>query len=130
MSARDFWKVVDRVTEPGALLGRDRDALIAEFGDALGERIATLLDRATALAFAIEELEHKGISAVSVFDDEYPTRWKARLANAAPGAFHAAGPVKLLQRGGLAIVGSREVSPDAAEVAKEVARLAAIRWRT
>jgi predicted Rossmann fold nucleotide-binding protein DprA/Smf involved in DNA uptake len=125
LSARDFWKVVDRVAEPGQLLGRDRAALTSEFGDGLGARIPALLNRATALAFAVEELEHKGISTVSVFDDEYPPRWKSRLGTAAPGAFHAAGPVALLARGGIAIVGSREVAPAAADVAKQVAQQAA-----
>ena len=38
---------------------------------------------------------------------------------------HTVGPVRLLDRGGVAIVGSRDVSPEAAEVAKTAAAAAA-----
>lgn len=123
LKASEFWALVER-TEVGALLGRDEASLIAEFGDATGARVANLLDRAGALAFAIEEYEQQGIRTVTAFDTAYPPRWRERLGNRAPAAFHAAGPLEHLNRPSIAIVGWSDVGPDGAEIARAAARFA------
>ncbi len=117
LKASEFWALLDRVGDPATLLdGSSPEST---------ERIVALLDRATALAFELERLDHAGVSTVSPFDDEYPVRWRERLGTAAPPLVHAVGPLELLQRGGLAIVGSRDVDTNAADVAKQAAALAA-----
>ncbi len=93
----------------------------------LGDRIAGLMDRATAVAFELDRLEQSGIRTLTVFDEHYPQQWLARLAAKAPPMMHGAGALDLLNTPGLGVVGSRDVSEAGGEVAKEVARLAARR---
>lgn len=125
LGAREFWSIIERVEDPARLLGSDVAALELLIGPKFASRVAVLLDRATALALELERLEHAGIATISPFDDLYPARWRSRLEAAAPALLHTVGPANLLDRGGVAIVGSRDVSPEAAEVAKAAAAAAA-----
>ena len=93
----------------------------------LGERIAELMDRATAVAFELDRLEQSGIRTLTAFDEHYPRAWLDRLRAKAPPLVHAAGALELLDAPGLGVVGSRDVSQAGGEVAREVARLAARR---
>jgi len=117
LKASEFWALVDKTADLGSLFG-------APDGTVNG-RIAALLDRANALAFELERLESAGIVTLSPFDDGYPSRWRQRLGRAAPPMLHAAGPVSLLERGGLAVVGSRDVHGAAREAAAAAADAAA-----
>jgi predicted Rossmann fold nucleotide-binding protein DprA/Smf involved in DNA uptake len=123
LSAREFWKLVGRIDDPGRLLG-ETELWAGLVGDEAAARIAPLIGRSRSFAFAIEELEHGGIHTLSAFDDGYPPRWRERLGAVAPPVVHAAGPVDLLAQGGLAIVGSRDVDRAGAEVARAAAAAA------
>ncbi len=122
LGAAEFWNVLAAVDDPARLLGRDEQQLREMVGEKIGARAVILLDRATSLAFALEQLEQSGIRSLTPFDDEYPSRLRDRLGNAAPAVLHVAGDPALLHNGGVAIVGSRAVSPMAAEAAKAIAR--------
>ncbi len=124
LKASEYWKLVDYI-EIGSLLGRDERELIVDLGDDMGTKVATLLDRAAALAFAVEELEQQGIRAIAATDGAYPSRYREHLGAAAPAHLHIAGPPELAQRRSIGIVGSRDLAPKAAELAKDAARLAA-----
>ena len=125
LGAREFWSIIERVEDPARLLGCDVAALELSIGPKFATRVSVLLDRATALALELERLDHAGIATLSPFDDLYPTHWRDRLGVSAPALLHTVGPARLLDRGGVAIVGSRDVSPEAAEVAKAAAAAAA-----
>ena len=114
---------------PGALLNKGEDQLVRDHGlpDDIAGRIAGLSERATAVAFELERLDQSGIRTVTVFDERYPRQWLDRLRAKAPPLVHAAGALELLDAPGLGVVGSRDVSHEGGEVAKEVARLAARR---
>lgn len=114
---------------PGALLNKGEDQLVREHGlsEDIAGRIAELAARATAVAFELERLEQSGIRTVTVFDEHYTRQWLDRLRVKAPPLVHAAGALELLDAPGLGVVGSRDVSLEGGEVAKEVARLAARR---
>ena len=90
----------------------------------LAERVAALLEGATALAFELERLEQSGLSVMSSFDDGYPAALTSRLGAGAPPLLYVAGPADLLATGALGIVGSRDVAPAAADVAQQAARSA------
>jgi predicted Rossmann fold nucleotide-binding protein DprA/Smf involved in DNA uptake len=125
LSASEFWKLVASVHDPGVLLGQTEEELDGSVGAKLAKRVYSLLDRATALAFRIEELEQAGVQTLSAFDEGYPARWRERLNGGAPPAMHAVGAVDLLDAGGLAIVGSRDVDQAGADVARAAATIAA-----
>lgn len=128
LRASEFWAVLDAVSDPGRLLGLDA-ATVAATGvaDELAERVARRLESATALAFELERLEQSGLQILSSLDDGYPHRLVERLGRGAPPILHVAGSIDLLADDGIGVVGSRNVSPEALEVTRDVAREAAAR---
>lgn len=107
---------------------RPADLLFAESTELVGEdldpRIAfkatSISERASIVAIEIEQLETVGIWTMSRMDADYPSRWKQRLKSAAPPVIFGSGPRDLLQRQGIAIVGSREIERDLTEIAETI----------
>lgn len=125
LRAPEYWPLLERIDDPGALLGRAVDDLAVQLDDAeLAARIAARFDAATAFAFELERLEQTGIRVVASVDDGYPARLVERLGAAAPPLLHVVGPIGLLGGPALGVVGSRDVSPEGAEVAQGAARAA------
>jgi len=125
LTAKELWPVLRACGDDlGGLLDAPPTDPIAGVD---ASRIASLLGAATAFAFELERFETSGLWALSGVDDDYPPRIIERLGDAAPGVIFGAGPVGLLDRGGLGVVGSRDVSEAGAEVAREAARAAAQR---
>jgi predicted Rossmann fold nucleotide-binding protein DprA/Smf involved in DNA uptake len=125
LSSREFW-TLRRTVEPSALHGMTAKEVAA--GVAISaeqaERIAQLFDRATGLAIALEKLDHSGIWTITATGSGYPKRLRARLRDAAPAVLHGVGDTALLDTDGVGVVGSRNVSADASQVAREVAQWA------
>lgn len=128
----DFWEVVRNIHDPGLLIGLSASEIAEKLvGDGKSaERIARRLDTATLLAFELENLEQSGLRVITAFDDEYPIAWKGRLHKSAPPLVYVAGPTDVLNSNGLGIVGSRNVSAEAASSAKHAATLAAEKGMT
>jgi predicted Rossmann fold nucleotide-binding protein DprA/Smf involved in DNA uptake len=72
------------------------------------ERLQGLLGRGVALGFAVEKWTSQGLWIISRGDGRYPKRLKERLRSRAPVLLYGVGDIALLDRGGLAVVGSRE----------------------
>lgn len=89
------------------------------------ERIGRLTSDAAASLLEVDELQHKGIWTVTVFDDGYPPFLRQRLGHNAPPVLFGSGSASLLCQPGIGIVGSRNVSEEGGEVAKTLARAAA-----
>lgn len=123
LSATEFWKLRRAVSGPGILLGETETKLTGDHGlsGELSARIVALLDRARAMAFEMERLEHAGIWTVTPFDEHYPKRLLDRLDSQAPALIHAAGALEVLGHRGIGVVGSRDVSPEGAATARGVA---------
>jgi predicted Rossmann fold nucleotide-binding protein DprA/Smf involved in DNA uptake len=103
---------VSGAATPGALLGQTAESLQRELQLTLEEaqHLAALLDRAGAVGFAMQQLEEQGIWIVTRADENYPQRLKEKLESKAPVVLFGAGPLTLVERKGVAIVGSRTVS--------------------
>jgi len=84
-------------------------------------RIEFLLARGTAMALALERWSRAGLWVVSRGDAAYPKALKRRLKHAAPPLLYGAGRQDLLDRGGLAIVGSRDASEAALDFTRRIA---------
>jgi predicted Rossmann fold nucleotide-binding protein DprA/Smf involved in DNA uptake len=84
------------------------------------------LDRASRIAFALEELESAGIWVTTIEEPDYPRRYQQILKDDAPLVLYGAGNKENISRRGIAIVGSR--TPDIAaesftvELAQRLAR--------
>lgn len=93
-------------------------------------RLQRLLGRGFLLSQVIERWQARAIWVVSRADAEYPRRLKARLREDAPAIIYGCGDMALLDSGGLAVVGSRNVDLSLIEYTMEVGRLAARAGKT
>jgi predicted Rossmann fold nucleotide-binding protein DprA/Smf involved in DNA uptake len=85
------------------------------------ERLAGLLKRGVALAFAVEEWERNGIWVISRSDADYPEKLKRHLKGSAPPVLYGTGEIHLWNRPGLGMVGSRNVDSAGETFARHVA---------
>jgi predicted Rossmann fold nucleotide-binding protein DprA/Smf involved in DNA uptake len=106
---------------PEALL-RQTDLSEAAVGSRIDRiRLEKLLGRGVQLGFAVEEWQRSGLWIVSRSDPEYPARYKNHLKEKAPPLLFGAGDKALLQGGGLAIVGSRNIDVEGEDFTRHVA---------
>jgi predicted Rossmann fold nucleotide-binding protein DprA/Smf involved in DNA uptake len=123
LSLREFWALC-RGSGPSALHGMTASEIAAELSvpseDA--ERIAALFDRAGGLAIALEKLDHAGIWTITGVGERYPERLRTRLGDSAPVVMHGVGDASLLDADGVGVVGSRDISADGSQVAREIAQ--------
>ncbi|MCR1785486.1 DNA-processing protein DprA [Nocardioides carbamazepini] len=125
LTARQYWPLTRAVDLPW-LMGRSAAEIAVELSIAGedAERVARLLDRGAALALAMEQLEHTGVWTTTGMADRYPEMLRRRLGDAAPPLLHGVGDANLWQTDGVGVVGSRDIGPESADVAREVARAA------
>ena len=117
--------------QPANLLNAGADELSTELNNvADGDRFKRLLDRRFQLTRAVERWESLAIWVVSQADDQYPQRITERLKDLAPAVIYGCGEAALLNNGGLAVVGSREVDTSLIEYTEGIGRLAALAKRT
>jgi predicted Rossmann fold nucleotide-binding protein DprA/Smf involved in DNA uptake len=73
------------------------------------ERVSGLLERGPALAISMEKWLRSGLWVMTRSDPDYPRRLKQRLRGDSPAVLFGCGNRVLLNSGGLAVVGSRNV---------------------
>ena len=116
--------------EPADLLDPGAGTLLKECGfDSDPERIERLLGRGFLLSQAVERWRTRAIWVVSRADAAYPQRLKKRLGEDAPPILYGCGDAALLDGGGLAVVGSRNVDDPLVEYTEKVGRLTAVARR-
>ena len=116
--------------EPADLLDPGASTLLKECRfDSDPERIERLLGRGFLLSQAMERWRTRAIWVVSRADAAYPQRVKKRLGEDAPPILYGCGDATLLDGGGLAVVGSRNVDDTLVEYTEEVGRLTAMARR-
>jgi predicted Rossmann fold nucleotide-binding protein DprA/Smf involved in DNA uptake len=123
LKASEYWRLLEVVADPAVLLARDAEGIASEYGldGELAGRIAVLLGAASSFAFALDDASQSGMQVVASVDDDYPPVLRDRLGASAPPLLYAFGDLSLLQRDLLGVVGSRDVSPAAADVATAAA---------
>lgn len=84
------------------------------------ERILSLLKRGVMLSLAVEKWTSRGLWILGRSDHNYPKRLKQRLKHLAPAIIYGVGNIELLSRGGLAIVGSRDVDEEIIDYTRKV----------
>lgn len=117
--------------QPADLLGGNASALLDGCARFFGrERLDALLGRGFLLSQVVERWSTRAIWVVSRADSLYPKRLKARLKEGAPPLIYGCGDLSLLEKGGLAVVGSRHVDDELIGFAEAVGRLSAEAHRT
>jgi predicted Rossmann fold nucleotide-binding protein DprA/Smf involved in DNA uptake len=116
----------DHQKSPADLIGPDAHNLLELCAPLFGrERIEMLLDRGFLLSQAVERWHARAIWVISRADSCYPKRLKTRLKGNAPPLMYGCGATGLLDKGGLAVVGSRNVNDELISFTENVGRLAA-----
>lgn len=94
--------------EPAGLLEPAAAVIEQCPGGVAPDRLRALLDRGFRMAQALERWQARSIWVLSRADAGYPTMVRARLKGSAPVLLYGCGPLSLLDRRGLAVVGSRD----------------------
>ncbi|HOE12065.1 MAG TPA: DNA-processing protein DprA [bacterium] len=116
----------DYELEPADLLTSDLEILPEECRTVVDiDRMKRLLDRGLLLSQAVERRQTRGIWVVSYMDDEYPNRLRVRMEENAPPILYGCGDASILDTGGLAVVGSRNVGDAPVEYTERIGRLTA-----
>jgi predicted Rossmann fold nucleotide-binding protein DprA/Smf involved in DNA uptake len=112
------------VGRPAALAEMSAGALASELElqPEMADRVVRLLQRAGPLAFELERLSDRGVWLLTRTDEDYPGRLRRRLGFSAPPVLFGVGPRALMSQNAVAVIGSREPSEEAVEVARVVAR--------
>ena len=115
-------RMVSLGMRPSDLLSKDRLDKLSDFSwrKVTYERIRELMARGASLAFTVEEWTKKGIWIISRADEDYPGLLKSRLHGAAPVILYGVGNRELINSGGLAIVGARDVDEEGLEFTRHV----------
>ena len=117
--------------EPADLVGSDTDQLLSDCHPIVDQdRLKRLLGRGFLLSQAFERWQTRAIWVLSRADDAYPQKLKARLKKDSPSLLYGCGSREIVNSGGLAVVGSRNVSDSLVEYTFGIGRLAARAQRT
>ena len=114
------WLLGNKMRPENLLSPEHIPALAAESGIP-EKRLTGLLKRGVKLGFAVEQWNQSGIWVICRSDPDYPARLREHLKDKAPPILYGAGERSLLQGGGLAIVGSRNVDSEGEAFARDVA---------
>ncbi len=125
LDQRDYNQVVrwllGNKMRPADLLSPEHIPALAAESGIPEKRLAGLLTRGVKLGFAVEQWNQSGIWVICRSDPDYPSRLRKHLKDKAPPILYGAGERALLQGGGLAIVGSRNVDAEGESFARDVA---------
>lgn len=129
LSIGEFNELEKQLQRAGAgleqLLEADAAALLKKISPAMdGAKIEAQLGRGFMLSMAVETWQSAGVWVTSRQEVDYPERLH-RLKQNAPPLIYGCGEKKLLSRGGLAMVGSRDVDTAGEEFTKRAAAAAA-----
>lgn len=104
----------ERTFSPESLMTGDIKVLLEGWSDkAISyERIEQLMNRGSALALAMEKWMRAGLWVLTRSDADYPSRLKQKLRTDSPAVLFGCGNVKLLNHGGIAVVGARNASDE------------------
>lgn len=118
--------LLDLGKKPADLLSTNANQLLDDCKLIIDKsRMERLLARGFLLGQVVEYWKERSIWVLSRADENYPSRLKSQLKENAPPVIYGCGNMKLLETGGLAVVGSRNVNDELIEYSKEIGRLAA-----
>ena len=117
LTAGEYKRLVRRLIhnqrEPADFLGSEATSVIAQCcSDLDAGRIEYLLGRGFQLSQAVDRWQTRALWVMSRADPGYPRRLKTHLGENAPPILYGCGDASMLNSGGLAVVGSRDVSDE------------------
>lgn len=123
--------LVELGAKPADLLSPAADQLLGDCHRVIDEaRLDRLLARGFLLSQAVERWHARAIWVVSRADATYPQRLRTRLREDSPAVLYGCGDRKILDGGGLAVVGSRNVDETLLAYTHEIGGLVASAGRS
>lgn len=117
--------------QPSDLLASDAEELIRQCAPLFDEeRLRDLLGRGFQLSQAVERWQNRAIWVLSRADEDFPKRLKERLKEDCPAILYGCGDRRLLETGGLAVVGSRKVDDFLLTYTASIGKLAGMATKT
>jgi predicted Rossmann fold nucleotide-binding protein DprA/Smf involved in DNA uptake len=112
---------------PASLFENDLQTLLAGWIDRTVSvaRLEQLMGRGTALGLSLEKWHRAGLWILTRSDPEYPAKLKRRLGSGAPAVLFGCGNKRLLNGGGIAVIGSRDASKKDLDFTKKLGEDAA-----
>lgn len=112
---------------PCSLNAHNLDGLLTGWKDKsiTTDRLSALFRRGHALALAVEKWQRAGLWIMTRSDTDYPRFLKQRLKSASPPVLFGCGNRDSLNRGGLAVVGSRKANLQDLHFSRAIGALAA-----
>lgn len=105
------------------------DEVLSKWKDPKGkitaDRLSEILGRKAAMGLALEKWQRAGVWVITRQDSEYPQLLKKQLRHISPPVFFGVGNKALLQKGGLAVIGSRGIDNIDEEFTQNIAIQAA-----
>jgi predicted Rossmann fold nucleotide-binding protein DprA/Smf involved in DNA uptake len=86
------------------------------------DRVSKLMSRGATMAFALEKWTNSGLWVLSRSDSHYPEILRKRLGKLASPLLYGAGDKQILSKGGLAVIGSRDVDQNALQFTREITK--------
>lgn len=120
--------LIQAVFNPGISLERaldnvkDKNPVSFEFEPKEITGLCESIENLPNFGFLAEELVNQNIRPISVFDPEYPGELKKNLGKLAPVLLYVKGNMELLNKPGVAIVGSRSCSSHAIQFTDSIAK--------
>ena len=104
----------DHDMDPSSLLQGEIHSRLSGLVDKTisADRIQSLLNRGAALGLSLEKWDRTGLWVITRSDPDYPKRLKQRLKHECPAVLFGCGNKSLLDKGGLAVVGSRDANDE------------------
>ena len=131
LSVREWGRLAhwlkDHELEPSQLLRGGPKSLLSGWMDRTVtlQRIESLLDRGGAMGLALEKWQRVGLWIISRAEPDYPERLKRRLRLDSPPVLFGCGNKALLNKGGIAVVGSRDADVEDLKFTTDLAQFAA-----
>ncbi|HIF9142465.1 TPA: DNA-processing protein DprA [Photobacterium damselae] len=117
--------------QPSDFLSNDAKELILSCGHIVDTaRISRLIGRGFLLSQVVEQWRSHSIWVISRADPHYPIRLKRALREDAPAILYGCGDIRLLDTGGLAVVGPRKAEEPLLSYANNIGKLCASAQRT
>ena len=113
--------------KPGDLNTEHLDELLEGWVDKsiTSDRLGALMRRGNALALAVEKWQRAGLWVMTRSDSDYPERLKQHLKSASPPVLFGCGKRDSLNKGGLAVVGSRKANQKDLAYSRAIGAIAA-----
>ena len=121
-----FW-LKEHALEPAHLISGDPDTLLSALKDKTItiHRIKTLLSRGATLGLALEKWSRAGLWVITRASSDYPDKLKKCLKLESPAILFGCGNRELLNKGGLAVIGSRNADQNDLDFTQNLGRRSA-----